>query len=226
MDVKEIAGKFVAGENVDVLTKDFTPEQKVSFNAAIIGLQDQRIKDQALEHKKELDATEAIRKEKQRVTDKTNEGHAEIVDTVKLDLKKEELVRQKDAFFKRKVLSADDAKKVDDIAKSLDLKNNDVSQIYPMAYAMVFASRLIDAEDNKSSFEQNAAMFNAGGAGTGAGGSGSASNQKTYHPQVYQVLRENAKLKNPMPLTAEEVERSLGLDKGWKVLKTATEDLK
>jgi len=228
MDIQPIVDKFIAGENIDEAIKGLDDAKKAEFWKTASSAASKKAQEATETHKKELDAVKGLREAQKKIGEDASEQHKKIVSDVQLNLKKEALIKQGALFIQRKNLSPEDAAKVEEIAKTIDVSTVDVDAVYPRAYAIAFADRLINAEENSRNLEAGAANFRMGGVGANASGGGGGE-QKTYSPAVVAVLRVNAAKAKPMPLTAEEVERGLGLsqsDRTWKSYNTATTDLK
>lgn len=196
MDIKEIAGKSFAGENIDELIKDFTSEQKLELEKATLGL----VKDAK---DKELSEVSALRKEKARLTTKTDEATKEIQDKIR----GEQSVKARARLVKEFNLSPEDAAKVDDGFKTEALDSELIYEDYKRKYAYTFSDQLIKASQDKAVMEKNAAEFMAGQAGGGSG-SGGGEGDKTYEPSVHEYVKEAAK--RGISLTLEQAKVGLG----------------
>lgn len=199
MDIKDIAKKSFAGEDVSELIKDFTPEQKIELDR-----ETHTIIKEAKD--KELNELTALRKEKARVqalTDTATKDIQEKIRAEQIDKAKAKLVEE----FK---LKPEDTAKIDEAFKVVDSGKMDADLILVdmrKAFALANSDSLIKAQKDNEAFSRQAAEFNAGGAGSPGSGGGSGEGDKKYSTQAYDLVREAQK--QGIALTLDEAERGL-----------------
>lgn len=206
MDIKEIAQKSFAGEDVSSLTKDFTDEQKVAFTKAELEL--------ATNAKNEaLGEVTALRKEKTRLADLTSKQGEDFQKQVR----SEQVDKASAKIAAEFGLSPEEVAKVRETFTKVDTGKVDADLIYEdmkRAYVVVNADSLIQAKKDKEQFEKNAAEFNSGAAAGGSSnGGGSGSGDKQYSQEVHDMVKEAGK--RGVQLTLEQAER--GMKSGTRV---------
>lgn len=196
MEIKEIAGKIVLGEDVSELTKDFTTEQKVELEKETLNL--------ATEAKnKELAEVSALRKEKTRLQAKADEATKDVQERIR----SEQSVKAKVRLVKEFNLSPEDSAKVDMGFKTEAFDADLIYEDYKRQYAYTFADRLIKDSQEKVTLEKNAAQFMSGSAGGTSGGAGGGGEGKTYDPAIYEMVKEAQK--RGINLTLEQAEKGM-----------------
>lgn len=211
MDIKEIVGKELAGEDVTALTKDFTDEQKKEYNKVFISQSEE-------EKKKKLNEITGLRTAKAALEQKNGTIEAEQNKQFQEKARGEQLVKARSKFIADFGLTEEQTKRLDEEFKTVDSGKIDADLIYvdlKKAYATANADTLIEAEKQKKILEKNAADFNADAAGGGNSGGG-GSQGKQYSPAAYEAVKQ-AKAAG-IPLTLDQAESGLKFGKDWKVI--------
>lgn len=207
MDIKEIARKFVAGEDVKELIKDFDETKIVEYRREVKSLAE-------AEAEAERGKVTGLRNERQRLeTDlqgKTEEIKKKAQDEVTTKIRTEQIAKARSRFMAEQGLDEEKMKSIDESFKTEDSGKIDADLIIPdfrKAYAKANADKLIQAERDAAASARAAAEFMAGAAGAGNPGGGSPDQGKKYSPAVLDMVREAAK--KGIPLSPEQAERGM-----------------
>jgi len=214
MDIKEIAGKELGGEDVSELVKDFTDEQTKEYNKTFLSLSKEA-------KSKDLAEVVALRKAKADLKQKTDDLSSDQAKQFHEKARGEQLVKARSKFLADFGLTEDTAKSLDEEFKSVDSGKIDADLIYgdfKKAYAKANADTLIEAQRANKILEKNAVDYNASSAGSSNSGGGSSEGKK-YSNEAYEAVK--AARVQGIPLSLDDAEKGLMFGKGtkgWKVI--------
>lgn len=209
MDIKDIVGKALKGEDYAADIAEFTEAQHTELSLEIR-------KASKVEADAELAKTSALRKEQQRLADKNNPDKKE--DTIKSQLRVENLGMAKEKFFAnpRYKLSDDKKAQFEEEFKKLDsgkIAPELIMKDLEKAYVAVNSEELLKSKDQVSEFEKNAAEYNANSAG---GSSGSGTPDESKYTEAAKALHKSWIKQGIKGKTLDDAQRLTERGEDWK----------
>ncbi len=211
MDIKEIVGKEIAGEDVSALVKDFSDDQKKEYSKTFLALAEEK-------KKAAIEGLAGIRKATEKITE---EGKNKAQEEFQKTFRGEQVTKARNKIISELgITDADQLKKLDEEFAKEDSGKMDADFIiedFKKAFVKINPDAFIAAKKKTEADEKAAADFikqSAGGGGTG-GGPGGDNGGKKYSPQAYQVVKDAHA--QGLKMTLDQAEAGLKMGGDWQV---------